>query len=236
MNNRAVVIVAAGSGRRMGQRDKALLPISGVPAIVHSIRAAASTEGVALIVLVTREDLVADMAQIASDADAEQLISVVTGGESRTGSVTNGVRKAAELGFELVAVHDAARPLSTTAMFEAVFDEVERSGAAIVAIPVADTLKRVDDAGVIEGTVNRSGLWAAQTPQAFRTRELLEALDRAADAGITATDEASLYESLGRPVKVVQGSVTNLKLTWPGDHELASFLFERQSTNEETNR
>ncbi|MEZ4624387.1 MAG: 2-C-methyl-D-erythritol 4-phosphate cytidylyltransferase [Thermomicrobiales bacterium] len=113
--------------------------------------------------LVTREDLVADMAQIASDAGAEQLISVVTGGESRTGSVTNGVRKAAELGFELVAVHDAARPLSTTAMFEAVFDEVERSGAAIVAIPVADTLKRVDEAGVIEGTVDRSGLWAAHT-------------------------------------------------------------------------
>lgn len=229
---RAVVIVAAGNGTRMKQRDKALLPIGGEPAIVHSMRAAAGTTGVERIVLVTRDDLIADLAQLASDLEIDQVISIVPGGETRTGSVANGVRKAAELGCEALAVHDAARPLVTTSMFEAVFAEVERSGAAIVAIPVSDTLKRVDASGVIDVTVDRTGLWAAQTPQAFRTAELLDALDRAAQRSWAVTDEASLYEKLGWPVTVVRGDVTNLKLTWPGDHELASFLFERRRVKE----
>ena len=134
-----------------------------------------------------------------------------------------------------MAVHDAARPLLTTTMFEAVFAEVERSGAAIVGVPVSDTLKRVGNDGAIEVTVDRTGLWAAQTPQAFRTSALLEALELAASQGWSVTDEASLYERLGRPVTVVRGDVTNLKLTWPGDHELVSFLFEQRRAKEAGN-
>lgn len=231
---RAVVIVAAGSGQRMGEPNKALLPIGGVPALVHSIRAAALVDGVGWIVVVTRDDLIADVAELCSDLDLEQLISVVVGGETRTASVANGVRKAANLGAALVAVHDAARPLVTTAMFHDVFEVAERTGAAIVATPVVDTLKRVGDDGVIGETVDRRGLWAAQTPQAFRTGELIEALNHARDHGLAVTDEAGLYEALGKPVTIVRGDATNLKLTYPNDHLLASFLFERRAQVEET--
>lgn len=234
MKTRAVVIVAAGSGTRMGQPNKALLPIGGEPAVVHSIRAAAMTAAVGLIVIVTRDDLIPEMAEIASAVGIDQLVSVVSGGETRSASVTAGVRKAADLGFELVAVHDAARPLVTRALFEAVLAEADTSGAAIVAVPVSDTLKRVGPNGTIETTIDRNGLWAAQTPQAFRTGELLEALEHARTQGLNATDEASVYEALGRAVSVVKGDGSNIKLTWPGDEELATFLIERRRQREGT--
>ena len=236
MSTRAVVIVAAGSGTRMGQPNKALLPIGGEPAISHSIRAAAASQDVGVIVIVTRDDLLPEMAQIASETGIEQLVSVVVGGDTRSASVTNGVRKVAELGFELVAVHDAARPLVTPSDFERVFARAQECGAAIVAVPVTDTLKRVVGDALIETTVDRTGLWAAQTPQAFRTVELLAALEDAVASDVAATDEASLYEALGRPVAVVQGDTTNFKLTWPGDEDLATFLIERWRQREGTTR
>jgi 2-C-methyl-D-erythritol 4-phosphate cytidylyltransferase len=232
--SRAVVIVAAGSGQRMSQPNKALLPIGGEPAIVHSIRAAAAASHVSWIVVVTRDDLIPDIAALCSDLALDTPISIVVGGTSRTESVLCGVAKASALGAELVAVHDAARPLVRSRHFNEVFAAAEETGAAIVAAPVVDTLKRVDADGIIQATVDRSGLWAAQTPQAFRTAELLDALARAQEMNLTATDEAGLYEAMGKPVSIVRSDASNLKLTFPEDHALASLLFSQRASNEET--
>jgi 2-C-methyl-D-erythritol 4-phosphate cytidylyltransferase len=229
---RAVVIVAAGSGQRMSEPNKALLPIGGEPAIAHSIRAAALARDVAWIVVVTRDDLVPEIAAIASDLGIDQPVAIVVGGATRTESVTNGVEKAAALGANLVAVHDAARPLIRSAQFEAVFEAAERTGAAILAAPVADTLKRAGDDGLIESTVDRSGLWAAQTPQAFRTAELLAALIDARRMNRSATDEAGLYEAMGKPVAIVRGDPGNMKLTYPGDQAIAAALFARRASDD----
>jgi 2-C-methyl-D-erythritol 4-phosphate cytidylyltransferase len=226
--NDAVVIVAAGSGQRMGERNKALLPIAGEPMLVHSIRAAAALERIGSIVVVTRDDLIEEIAQLASDLEIDQLISIVTGGDTRTESVLHGVRKAASLSAPTVAVHDAARPLVTSGLFAAVLGAADDVGAAIAAVPVVDTLKRVDAMGRIVATVDRTDLWSAQTPQAFRTMDLLHALEAAVAVGTTLTDESGLYEALGLPVAIVGGDRTNLKVTHPADHALASFLFERQ--------
>ncbi len=232
MNDRAVVIVAAGNGTRMGKPDKALMNIGGEPAIVHSLQAASATERVGLIVIVTRDDLIAEMAQIASDQENEILVSVVPGGATRTESVASGVRKANELGFAYVAVHDAARPLVTPTMFADVFDAANRTGAAILAVPVADTLKRVGEDGMITATVDRTELWSAQTPQAFQTRTVLDLLESAIGSGRSATDEAGLYEASDRPVTVVRGDASNIKLTWPGDEQLADFYIRQRASSE----
>ena len=101
---------------------------------------------------------------------------------------------------------------------------------------MVDTLKRVDAEGLIETTVDRTGLWSAQTPQAFRTAELIEALAGARASNLAVTDEAGLYEAIGKPVTIVRSDATNLKLTFPGDQDLASYLFERRTSSEETGR
>ena len=141
-------------------------------------------------------------------------------------SMANGVRATAE-DVEIVLVHDAARPLIAPALIDACAASARETGAAILATPVADTLKRVDD-WVIGGTVDRSGLWAAQTPQGFRRDLLLELCRIALTPGSQVTDEASLCEAEGHAVRIVPGDRLNLKVTHPEDLELADALLRRR--------
>jgi len=221
-----VVIVAAGSGERMGISDKALLLIGGEPALAHSLRAASLARGVEWIVIVTRPDLLDEVGKLIEPLQLPTLPSVVTGGDSRSVSVFNGVNEAARVGATFVAVHDAARPLVTPEIFEAVFVSAERSGAAIAAVPVVDTLKRVGSDGCIVETVDRADIWSAQTPQCFRTDELLGALANARASESHVTDESSLFELVGLPVNVVEGDRMNIKLTYPADVAIVNALFE----------
>ena len=154
------------------------------------------------------------------------------GGDTRADSVANGLRAMAgelggraELGDDWVLVHDAARPCLTVAMVENLIAEVgEDDAGGLLAIPVADTLKRADDNGRIRQTVSRDGLWQAQTPQMFRHRLLLDALDFAPQV----TDEASAIETLGLLPRLVAADVSNLKVTWPLDLQLAEWILQNR--------
>jgi 2-C-methyl-D-erythritol 4-phosphate cytidylyltransferase/2-C-methyl-D-erythritol 2,4-cyclodiphosphate synthase len=147
-------------------------------------------------------------------------VLVAEGADTRQGSVTNGLALAAS---ERVVVHDAARPFATPELVLRSLAALEGYDGAVVAVPLADTLKRVDGRRVLE-TVPRAGLWRAQTPQAFRTEALQTAHERAAAEGFDATDDAQLVERYGGTVAVVEGSSSNIKLTYPEDFVFAEAL------------
>lgn len=214
---KAVVIPAAGSGRRIGAGvNKLLLPLAGEPLLAHTLRAVAAAEP-DRIVLVTRPDEREAMAAVAAAAGCP--VSVADGGPTRQASVARGVQALPDQ-IELIAVHDGARPLLTADLLNASFAAAAEHGAAVVAVPVADTLKVVDD-DLVTGSVDRARMWAMQTPQTFRAEWLREAIRYAAVTGFEGTDEVSLIEHLGRPVRVVPGSPRNLKVTRPDDYALA---------------
>jgi 2-C-methyl-D-erythritol 4-phosphate cytidylyltransferase len=203
------VIVAAGWGERFGG-PKQFAELGGARLVDHAVATAAATcDAVVLVV------------PDASDWQGAEVDALVTGGATRAESVRAGLG-VVSLGAEIVVVHDAARPLATAALFEAVVAAV-RDGAdgAVPGLAVTDTLKRVDDVRVTS-TVDRVGLVAVQTPQAFRAHAL-----RAAHAsGADATDDAALVEELGGSVVVVPGDPRNLKITGPADLMIAAALLE----------
>lgn len=215
------MIVAAGAGARMGAGvPKALMPLAGRPMVAWSIDAARAAASVSAVVVVGPPGRLDEMAAIAGPG-----VRVVPGGASRAESVREGLR-AAGADHGLVVVHDAARPLAGTALFDAALDAVGDADGAIVATPVADTLKREDADGAIGGTLARAGLWAAQTPQAFRTASLVGAVEAAAAAGTLAgaTDCAALVEAWGGTVRLVAPGGPNPKVTTPADVALAEAL------------
>jgi 2-C-methyl-D-erythritol 4-phosphate cytidylyltransferase len=215
------VIAAAGSGNRLGAGGpKALAEVGGQPLVAWSASALGRAERIGSIVITAppgQEDAISTLVAGAT---------VVTGGASRSESVSLALD---EVNSELVVVHDAARPLATPALFEAVVAELEGDSACdgvVAAAPVADTLKRALAGRVIE-TVPRSELWAVQTPQAFRTEALREALDTDAETLAGATDDASLIEARGGVVRVFPWDQANLKVTTQTDVRIAEALLRR---------
>lgn len=217
------IVVAAGAGVRMGAAvPKALMPLAGRPMLAWSLDALRACARVGAVVVVAPPGLEAQVAEVAG-ADA----TVVPGGDSRAESVREGLA-AAPAGAALVVVHDAARPLVTPALIDAVLDGVEGADGAIAAAPAADTLKRAGEGGMIEDTVPRQGLWGAQTPQAFHLHVLAAAVEAADEAGrlAAATDCASLLEARGGRVRLVESRAPNLKVTTPADATLAEALLK----------
>lgn len=218
----AAVIVAAGSSKRMGRLgDKIWIPIAGRPVLFYSI-AAFLKAGIRQIVVAARPDRVDFVRRRIRKfpASSGAKISVVPGGKERQDSVWNAlcaVESAAGLGRSaIVLVHDAARPAVTSALIRSVFRAAVRHGASVPALPVADTLKRISG-GRVRQTENRVGLFAVQTPQAFRRDWLLCAIASARRRRFIATDCAALVERLGKKVAAVPGDPANLKLTRPTD-------------------
>ncbi|MHB8837213.1 MAG: 2-C-methyl-D-erythritol 4-phosphate cytidylyltransferase, partial [Candidatus Methylomirabilia bacterium] len=150
----------------------------------------------------------------------------VAGGRERQDSVAAGLR-ALPAGIDYVVIHDGARPFATAALVERVLAAARRHGAALAAVPVHDTIKRVSPDLFLDGTVDRRALWLAQTPQAFSVGLLREAHAQARAAGLEATDDAALVEALGHPVRVVPGSRLNFKITTREDLALARLLVGR---------
>ena len=220
------IIVAAGSSRRMHGVDKLLAPLGGRPVVAHSIAVFASHPAVDEVVVVTsaanQEAIGALAAEMAPRA------RVILGGVRRRDSVRAGLEALTDCVY--VIVHDAARPLVTPAMIDAALEGAREAGAALCAVPVADTVKRSEPSGRVSSTVTREGLWLAQTPQAFR-RELLLRAHQTID--IDATDDAALIELLGEPVKLVMGSPRNLKITQPEDLALARAILASLSQEQE---
>jgi len=220
------VVPAAGSGRRMASATaKQYLPLCGRTVLEHSVLALLQVPAVeAVVVALPADDELAQGLPLMTD----ERVKTVTGGAERCDSVLAGLAALAGLGADTgdwVLVHDAARPCLRPDAVERLLERVAVVGAggAILAEPIADTVKRADAQGRVVATVDRSVLWRAQTPQLFRLGELEGALHDARRDGVEVTDEASAMEHCGYPVWLVAGERRNLKVTEPADLELAGF-------------
>jgi 2-C-methyl-D-erythritol 4-phosphate cytidylyltransferase len=214
----AAIVVAAGQGARMGSEiPKVFLPLGGVPMVAVTLRALASVELIGEIVVVVAPASVPRIERVLQESGPPRVpVHHVLGGAARQDSVAAGLA-AVSPETEIVAVHDAARPFVSPARVTAVIEAAAAEGAALLAVPSRDTVKLVDDHGVVTQTPPRQRVWLAQTPQAFRAGLLREAHARARQDGVVATDDAALVERMGRPVKVVPGDASNLKITTPAD-------------------
>jgi 2-C-methyl-D-erythritol 4-phosphate cytidylyltransferase len=214
----------------MGAADnKAYLPLAGRPVLAYALEAFERCGAVGQVVIVAAPGEEQRASELARAGGFRKVAACVTGGAERQDSVYAGLRA---LDADGALVHDAARPLVTPRQIAACCRAAEACGASALAVPVKDTIKVVEDRGgagrFIASTPERSALWAVQTPQAFRSRaELLEAHELARRQGAAATDDAMLFERLGRPVAVVEGDYANLKITTPEDLPIAELLLAR---------
>lgn len=217
------VIVAAGSSRRAGF-DKLAAPLAGVPVLRRSVDAFVAA-GAAAVVVVCPESRWVETGLAAADFPVP--VSRVDGGAERQDSVAAGLA-ALPAGTRMVAVHDGARPLITPQGIAACLAAAEETGAATCAHPVVDTLKRADAAGKsLPEKVSREHLWGMETPQIFRLELLLQAYQYVKEQALVVTDEVSAVEALGVPTQLVQGGA-NLKITLPGDLELAELIWKHR--------
>ncbi|KIL38402.1 2-C-methyl-D-erythritol 4-phosphate cytidylyltransferase [Gordoniibacillus kamchatkensis] len=231
MDTFGVVVVAAGRGTRMGTAEsKQYLPLGGKPILVHTLETFERMAEASEIVLVVGAGEMERCLDYAVEYGLRK-VRVVAGGAERQHSVRAGL-KALGAEVEWVLVHDAVRPFAEPAHIIACWQEAVAHGAAVLAVQVKDTIKVVDEGGIIRSTPDRRTLWAIQTPQAFR-RPLLEKAHAAAERdGVLGTDDAMLVERLGQPVRVVQSDYTNIKITTPDDLAWAQWYGERNRERE----
>jgi 2-C-methyl-D-erythritol 4-phosphate cytidylyltransferase len=227
------ILPAAGLGTRMaGPQPKQFLSLDGVPILIHSLRAFAAVQRVtAIYVAVRKTELERVEAEVAEYGFADR-VHVVEGGDNRQESVVNALAAVPAEADDLVLVHDAVRPLIDTATIDRTIDAVAEYGAAIVGLPAVDTIKQVErtaHGALITATIPREFIVLAQTPQGFRYGLLQKAMNEATADGFVGTDEASVVERAGLPVAVVHGSQVNLKITQPGDLELAEFFLRHRT-------
>ena len=218
-----VIIVAGGKGTRAGGEEiKQFRWVAGKPMLLHSLQMVQQREDVGMVVVVLPHEHVGDPPPWLFQCDTERLLLSV-GGRQRTDSVRNGLEDMPS-DADIIVVHDAARPLATMRMLDAVIAAARAGSAAVPALPAVDTLKRVDSSGVVTGTLEREGIVRIQTPQAF-PREMLESAHEAAVRDrVTATDDSALCERLGLRVVTVAGDERALKITTDADFARAEAL------------
>jgi 2-C-methyl-D-erythritol 4-phosphate cytidylyltransferase/2-C-methyl-D-erythritol 2,4-cyclodiphosphate synthase len=221
-DNGAAVLVAAGASRRMGGgANKALFEAAGAALVVHAARALAAV--VRHLVVVGRAEELDLLQGVFAAPGAPRVHAFVAGGEERVDSVRAGLA-ALPAGVERVLVHDAARPLVTSADVRRVYDAILEHGAALLAARATDTVKRARDGHTTEETLDRSALWLAQTPQGFEAPRFVELHERAAREKFKPTDDAALWERYEGPVVLVEASGVNLKVTRPEDLVVVSAI------------
>ena len=222
----AAIVVGAGQGQRMGGVDKAFLPLLGRPLLAYAVDALEACPQVNKIALVVSAALVERCRHVARAAGWQKVSAICAGGAVRAASVQAGL--AAVKGAEWVLIHDAARPLLTPALVASGLAAAAGAVAAIAAVPVRDTIKRARPDRTVVHTVDRSQLWAAQTPQIFRRATLAAAFRQAGAAADDYTDEGALLESQGIAVRLFPGDPANIKVTVPADVEVAAALLTRR--------
>ncbi|PYR86532.1 MAG: 2-C-methyl-D-erythritol 4-phosphate cytidylyltransferase [Acidobacteria bacterium] len=221
------IIAAAGFGRRMkADRPKQLLALNGIPIIIHTIRKFDISRVIDYIIVTAPRESVIEVSELVKSAEFQKPVIVVQGGERRQDSVASGLNHL-QPGTDIVAVHDGVRPFVSIDDIENAVRQAERTGAAVLAVPIVDTVKQVEK-DVIDSTLTREHLVLAQTPQVFRTEILKQAFDRATKDEYYGTDESSLVERLGHPVAIVRGSERNIKITRPSDLSLARAFLEEE--------
>lgn len=227
-----VIVVAAGRGRRMGaDRNKVLLPLRHQPILMYTLERLLKTPNLLEVVVVYHPDDQTEIETIIRDMGSNIPIQLVSGGEERQDSVYQGLKKLSAQ-CDVVFIHDGARPFVSVETLQRLSMRMEEIQGAVLGVPVKDTIKEVNKAGVITGTLPRSSLYAIQTPQAFRRDLLLEAYEKAMERGFYATDDAALVEQLGVPVEIVMGEYTNIKVTTPDDLWYADRLIQQMQMRE----
>jgi len=228
--NVTVIIAAAGAGRRMkSDRPKQLLTLDDTPILIYTIRKFNACRLINRILVAAPKEAVDEVRKLVAGAGFSKPVSVVQGGARRQDSVAVAMQ---HLGPDttIVAVHDAVRPFVKVEEIEAVVLEAHKVGAAVLAIPIVDTVKQIRK-DLIDSTLTREHLVLAQTPQAFRVEVLREAFERAKRDEYYGTDESSLVERLNLSVAVVRGSERNIKITRPDDLALARFYLQEEQAS-----
>ena len=221
------IIVAAGSSERMGF-DKLFALVSGKPVVAHTIAAFERTSCVEEIILVGRADGLGELRKLIGQPT--KVKQIVAGGAERSDSVRAGLDRL-NLKSDFVAVHDAARPMITPEKITRIFDICRTTGgAAALAEPINDTLKRADLDLAVKESVDRDGVYAMQTPQVFARKLLEEAYRLVAKKNVSVTDEVSAVELLGCKVVLVPNHDFNFKITYPRDLPLAEFVLKQRAS------
>jgi 2-C-methyl-D-erythritol 4-phosphate cytidylyltransferase len=242
-----VIIPAAGLGTRMAPMPSAMdaktkrphpskqfNELAGIPILIHTLRKFAAVEAVSEIWIALRESEIQGFRErLAKDAGdvLKKKVELVAGGEHRQQSVEHALNAVSAAADDVVLVHDAVRPLVTAEIIHEVIEAAKKHGAALAALPAVDTVKQVErtaEGAIVQATIPRAGVVLAQTPQGFHYSVIKKAFDEAAADGFMGTDEASLVERSGHEVVVVMGSPRNIKITNPGDMELAEFYLSRR--------
>lgn len=219
----SVVVVAAGSSTRMGF-DKVLADVGGLPVIVRCLKSFEEAPSVSEVVVVTRTDLVPEVARLCQNFALSKVVKVIRGGEDRTQSARLGTLEC-DPKARIIAIHDGARPFVTVQVIEDAVAQAAQNGAAAPAVPVKDTIKAARN-GLVERTLDRSELYAVQTPQVFDGDLIRAALQKAVDDGVSLTDDCAAVERLGMKVALTPGDERNIKLTTPADLLIGELLSE----------
>lgn len=219
-----LIIPAAGSGSRMGTEvPKPYLTISGKTVLEHTLACFSGLKGLRQVVISTSSQYVDFTRKKAESLFPELEVDVVLGGMERQDSICNALSVVKEE-IELVVVHDAVRPFISSHQIYDCINSAAQKGAAIIAVPVKDTIKKADGYMNISETPQRKYLWQAQTPQVFSRKLIMNAYCEAKKSNFQGTDDASLVERLGLPVAIVEGDRMNFKLTYPLDFKIAESL------------
>ncbi len=221
------IIAAAGEGKRMGAaKPKTLLPVAGVPMIVHTLRAFEACDSVDKVVLVVHPDYAGEYRGLVEEYGLTKVKEYITGGSRRSESVGNGLTYV-DHDCGIIVVHDGARPLIKPQLIDKAVAKCVTDRAVVIGVPVKQTIKKINSGeGTVERTLDREELWEIQTPQVFLKDILVEAYEHAKSMDVT--DDASLVEQIGIKVKVLQGDYFNIKITTPEDVAIAEKLLDTE--------
>ena len=224
------VIVAAGKGKRMGTEiSKQFLPLCGKEILSHTVEKFEKAADIRDIVLVTGSDSLQDVKDMVQEYGWKKIISVTAGGKERPDSVWNGLLEVSA-DTEIVLIHDGVRPFVTEDILNLSIETALEMGGCVAGVPAKDTIKVCDAENIAVATPDRSTLWQIQTPQTFQKELILKAYTQAKEDGFVGTDDASLAEHSGYPVKVIMGSYRNIKITTKEDLLIGeAFLKEGQA-------
>ncbi|PKG24524.1 2-C-methyl-D-erythritol 4-phosphate cytidylyltransferase [Niallia nealsonii] len=221
-----VIIPAAGQGKRMqAGKNKLFLTIDEAPIFIHTLKVFEQDSNCSRIWLVINPEEKQQMQEWIANFDIQKIAGLVAGGIERQYSIYNAIKLLGN--SAIVLVHDAARPFINENQIKQLTEVAKENGAAVLAVPIKDTVKKVSG-DIVDETVDRSSLWAIQTPQAFRISILKEAYEQAFKDSFLGTDDASLVERLGKEVKIVLGDYDNIKLTTPEDLYFAEAIIQKK--------
>ena len=223
-----LLIPAAGMGRRMGSdRNKLLLTVLGKPLLVWTLLAAEAAGDITWIGIIGQPADYPDFKTILADLSMTKPVQLIQGGETRQESVYNGLQ-ALPTEAQRVLIHDGARCLATPQLLDRCAAVLLNCSGLVAGVPIKDTIKVVNETGIIQDTPDRRQLWAAQTPQGFEVQLLKQCHDQGRNSGWEVTDDAALFERCGLPVRIVEGEETNLKVTTPIDLAIAEFILHQR--------